>query len=181
VSTPNTLKAVFLDRDGVLNKAFVRGGKPYPPANLGELEILPGVEEATRMLKAGGFLLIVVTNQPDVARGATTRETVEGINSYLQTSLSLDEFRTCYHDSSDDCSCRKPRPGSILEAAKLWDIDLKRSFIVGDRWRDIEAGQAAGVKTVFIDYGYDEPQPAGVDFKTSSLIKAVPYILGEIV
>ena len=172
-------KAVFLDRDGVLNKALVKAGKPYPPATLADMQILPGVELAVSLLKEHNFLLVVVTNQPDVARGVTLKETVEQINQYLEKHLSIDEFRTCYHDSEDGCNCRKPKPGGILDAARIWGIDLSLSFMVGDRWRDIEAGQVAGVKTVFIDYGYDERQPSSFDYKASSLLDAVPFILGE--
>lgn len=171
-------KAVFLDRDGVLNEAVVRNGKPYPPSNLEQMRMLEGVEQATKLLKLAGFELIVVTNQPDVARGTTSRDAVEHINRHLAERLGIAEFRTCYHDSNDGCNCRKPLPGGILDSAKSRGIDLSRSFMVGDRWRDIEAGQAAGVKTVFIDYGYNEKQPTAYDFKASSLLDAVPFILG---
>jgi len=173
----NTSKAVFLDRDGVLNAATVRDGKPYPPANLEELLILPGVEYATNRLKEEGFLLIVVTNQPDVARGTLQKSTVEQINRSIMSSLPIDEFRTCYHDNLDNCSCRKPKPGAILDAAISRNIDLSQSFMIGDRWRDIEAGKAAGVKTVFIDYGYQERQPQSFDYKASSLLDALPFLL----
>ncbi|UWU23561.1 HAD family hydrolase (plasmid) [Rhizobium sp. CB3060] len=172
-------KAVFLDRDGVINRAIVRDGKPYPPASVQETEILPDVAEALTRLKDHGYLLIVVTNQPDVARGTTSRETVEAINGYLSASLPIDEFRTCYHDSGDSCDCRKPRPGSLLAAAALHDIDMTHSFMVGDRWRDVEAGQNAGCKTIFIDYGYSEKQPEAANCRASSLGEAVDYILEE--
>jgi D-glycero-D-manno-heptose 1,7-bisphosphate phosphatase len=172
-------KAVFLDRDGVINRAIVRDGKPYPPADLSELEILTGVESALHALKAAGYRLIVVTNQPDVARGITRRETVEEINAYLGTHLPIDEFRTCYHDSGDGCDCRKPLPGSILAAARLNAIDLSESTMVGDRWRDVEAGQAAGCKVIFIDYGYLERQPAIEVLRVSSLQEAANVILGD--
>jgi D-glycero-D-manno-heptose 1,7-bisphosphate phosphatase len=172
-------KAVFLDRDGVINRAIVRDGKPYPPANLEETLILPGVESALRALKAAGYLLIVVTNQPDVARGTTARETVEEINAFLGSHLPIDEFRTCYHDSGDGCGCRKPLPGSILTAARKYDVGLSASFMVGDRWRDIEAGQNAGCRTIFIDYGYDEKQPETEVRRVSSLREAADVILGE--
>src|ERR1017187_1809436 len=145
-------RAVFLDRDGVINRAIVRDGKPYPPASLDELEILPGVPEALGLLKAAGFALIVVTNQPDVARGVQRREVVEAINATLGAQLPIDEFRVCYHDDRDQCPCRKPQPG-LLTRAPLYALD--RSILVGDRWRDIEAGQRAGVQaTILIDYGY---------------------------
>lgn len=172
-------RAVFLDRDGVINRAFVRDGKPYPPANLAELQILPGVSTALQALHQAGYLLIVVTNQPDVARGKTPRAVVEGINGYLSSQLPIDEFRTCFHDSGDNCDCRKPKPGALKAAAELHGIDLAESYMIGDRWRDTEAGERAGCKTIFIDYGYDEKQPESVDFRTQTLAQAAQIILGK--
>jgi D-glycero-D-manno-heptose 1,7-bisphosphate phosphatase len=172
-------RAVFLDRDGVINRADVRDGKPYPPANLEVMELLPGVPAALQALHAAGWMLIVVTNQPDVARGTTSRAVVEAINEHLDQILPIDEFRTCYHDSGDGCGCRKPLPGALLAAAREHDIDLGRSFMVGDRWRDVEAGQRAGCKTVFIDCGYAEKQPESSDYKVHSLQEAANIILGE--
>ena len=172
-------RAVFLDRDGVLNRAIIRHGKPYPPADLTELEVLPGVSESLALLKAAGYMLIVVTNQPDVARGTTSKSLVEAINNDLAQRLPIDEFRTCYHDSKDGCSCRKPSPGSMISAAQQHRLDLSLSYMVGDRWRDIEAGQRAGCKTIFIDYGYDEKKPIGADYLTTSLLDATTFILGE--
>lgn len=171
-------KAVFLDRDGVINRALVSDGKPYPPANLSSMEILPGVDLATQALHDAGWLLIVVTNQPDVARGTTTRAAVEAINHYLQKTLPIDEFRTCYHDSDDGCNCRKPLPGLLVTAAKTHNIDLTASYMIGDRWRDIEAGKCAGCKTIFIDYGYAEKQPTIVNLRVQSLLEAAHIILG---
>ena len=170
-------RAIFLDRDGVINRAMVRAGKPYPPADLSQLEILPGVPEALHSLRAAGYLLIVVTNQPDVARGTTRRETVVELNAALATTLPIDEFRTCYHDGPDGCDCRKPRPGALLAAAELHGIDLTVSYMVGDRWRDIEAGQRAGCQTIFVDYGYDEKQPDAISYKVASLSEAAEVIL----
>jgi D-glycero-D-manno-heptose 1,7-bisphosphate phosphatase len=172
-------KAVFLDRDGVINRAVVRDGKPYPPANLAALEILPGVGAAMQSLHNAGWLLIVVTNQPDVARGTTPRADVQAINHHLQQCLPIDAFRTCYHDSSDGCDCRKPLPGALLAAAQTFDIDLAASFMVGDRWRDTEAGERAGCKTIFIDYGYAEKQPETVNHRVQSLKEAADIILGK--
>jgi D-glycero-D-manno-heptose 1,7-bisphosphate phosphatase len=166
---------VFLDRDGVLNRAIVRGGKPYPPATLDELEIPPDTAQALADLKAAGYRLIVVTNQPDVARGVRTRESVEAINAALSAQLPIDEFRVCYHDDGDRCGCRKPRPGLLLQNPA---DDLARSVIVGDRWRDIEAGVHAGVgATVLIDYGYDEPVRVEPDARVGSLREAAAWIL----
>lgn len=170
-------RAVFLDRDGVLNRAMVREGKPYPPSNVCEVEILPGTIEALQRLKNAGFMLIVVSNQPDVARGTTSRETVEAINAYLASRLPVDRFTMCYHDSGDGCDCRKPLPGMLLAGAREFDVDLASSYMVGDRWRDVKAGIGAGCKTVFIDYGYDEKQPESFDYRASSLLDAAAIIL----
>lgn len=172
-------KGVFLDRDGVINKATVKNGLPHPPARLEEVMLLPGVEEALRKLKAAGYMLIVITNQPDVARGVVDRKTVEQINAWIGSRLPLDEFRTCYHDDRDGCHCRKPKPGAILDASREHDINLSKSFMIGDRWRDVEAGEAAGCKTIFIDCGYTEQQPPPSVAKANSLAEAVAIILGD--
>ncbi len=171
-----TRRAVFLDRDGVLNRAFVRDGKPYPPSTLAELEILPGVPEALALLRAEGFRLVVVTNQPDVARGTQTRKTVELLHAALLARLPLDEFRICYHDDADHCACRKPAPGLLLQAAQELELDLASCFMVGDRWRDIEAGRRAGCTTVFVDHGYAEPRPADFHVRVASLAEASRWI-----
>jgi D-glycero-D-manno-heptose 1,7-bisphosphate phosphatase len=168
---------VFLDRDGVLNRAPIRGGRPLSPSRLEEVELLPGVPEACARLRDGGYRLIVVTNQPEVARGRLSREAVEAIHEFLRGGLPLDDVRVCYHDDGAGCNCRKPKPGMLLAAAEAWGIDLRRSFMVGDRWRDIEAGRRAGCRTVFIDYRYDEPRPVGADFETDSLLSAADWIL----
>ena len=169
--------AAFLDRDGVINAAIVRNGRPHPPASLDELRILPGVAEACRRLRAEGFYVLVVTNQPDIARGATSATEVARINDILLAELALDAILVCPHDDIDDCRCRKPRPGLLLDAADRWDIDLSRSTMVGDRWRDIVAGRDAGVATVFIDRGYVERQPDDFGHRTDELITALPFIL----
>ncbi len=172
-------RAVFLDRDGVINQAFVRQRKPYPPRTLEEVSVLPGVAEALSQLKAASFLLVVVTNQPDVARGTLSRSMVDAIHDHLGRQLPLDDFRTCFHDTSDGCDCRKPGCGLLRQAALDYGIDLGRSFMVGDRWRDTAAGQAAGCRTIFIDYGYDEQQPESWDLRATSLLDAVHYILNH--
>lgn len=173
-------RAVFLDRDGVINRVLLRQGKPHPPNSLATLDILPGVHDALVTLKKAGFLLIVVSNQPDVARGTTTIASVEAINCYLSERLPVDRFIMCYHDSSDNCSCRKPHPGMLIAGAREFGIDLRASYMVGDRWRDIEAGINAGCKTLFIDYGYDEPRPLLSDYRVASLLEASSIILSEV-
>lgn len=174
------MQAVFLDRDGVLNDAILSEGRPYPPANLDELRISDGAEDALTRLKEAGFLLIVVTNQPDVGRGTQTREAVEEMNRELARVLPIDEFAVCWHDGREPCPCRKPAPGMVLEAAQRHHIDLSRSYLIGDRWRDIDCGHAAGVRTVWIDRGYAERGPEHPPaFRCASLADAVDFILGE--
>jgi D-glycero-D-manno-heptose 1,7-bisphosphate phosphatase len=173
-------RAIFLDRDGVINKALVKDGKPYPPKSLSELEIIPGAQDGLSLLKENGFFLVVITNQPDVARGLVTKSSVDDINERLLNELPIDSVKTCYHDDSDNCLCRKPRPGAIIDAAKEFDIDLAASYMVGDRWRDIEAGGRAGCRTIFIDYGYNEFRPLVPDFVVDSLPEAVSVILMEV-
>lgn len=168
-------KAVFLDRDGVLNRAIVRNGKPYAPASLAEVEILPDVFKALKILKEAGFVLIVVSNQPDVARGTASKESVETINSYLATNLPIDRFIMCFEDG-DESEYRKPKPGMLLAGAKEFDVDLKASFMIGDRWRDVDAGIAAGCSTIFIDYEYSERRPDSYDYKVESLLEAANII-----
>jgi len=173
-------RAVFLDRDGVINRSMVREGKPYPPSSPEEVEILPGVGEALKNLKGAGFLLICVTNQPDVARGKQRQEAVEAIHETLLGSLPLDKIMVCYHDDGDKCRCRKPLPGMLLDAAQEFSIKLQDSFMVGDRWRDIEAGRNAGCKTVLIEYGYDERGPSSPpDIRVGLLSEAADLILKE--
>jgi D-glycero-D-manno-heptose 1,7-bisphosphate phosphatase len=171
-------RAVFLDRDGVVIEAQVRNGKPYPAASVESMRIPAGTKEVLGRLKERGYLLIVVTNQPDVARGRKAREVVEAMNRRLRAELHLDDVLTCYHDDADDCECRKPQPGLILRAAQQYRIDLSESYMVGDRWRDIDAGANAGCKTILIDRGYAERAPSSEpDVRVDSLPEAVSWIL----
>jgi D-glycero-D-manno-heptose 1,7-bisphosphate phosphatase len=170
-------RAVFLDRDGVLNRALVVDGVPHPPACLAQLEVLPGVAESFTLLRIAGFRLIVVTNQPDIARRQQTLEDVERLNGKLREQLGFDDLYMCPHDDQDRCDCRKPRPGMLLCAAKAHRIDLRNSVMVGDRSRDIEAGRAAGCRTVFVDHGYKEPPRLPADLSVGSLFEAVSWII----
>jgi D-glycero-D-manno-heptose 1,7-bisphosphate phosphatase len=171
-------RAVFLDRDGVLNYAVVRDGKPYPPASAAEMRIVEGAAESLARLKQLGFILLVVTNQPDVARGKQTMDAIDAIHRSLREALPLDEFLVCAHDDRDACVCRKPAPGLLLQARDRYRIDLGRSFMVGDRWRDVDAGAAAGCRTVLLDFGYRERGPsAPPDARVASLPEAVEWIV----
>lgn len=167
---------VFLDRDGVLNRALVRDGVPHPPASAADLEILPGVTEALERLRRAGYRLVVVTNQPDVARGVTTRGAVESIHERLTQALPIDAIRVCYHDDADGCACRKPKPGMLLAEV---DADFGASIMIGDRWRDIEAGRAAGCATVLVDWGLAEPLRHEPDARVGTLSEAADWILSR--
>ena len=172
-------RAVFLDRDGVINRALERDGKPYPPTSLAEFEILPGVAEACAKLKQAGFLLVVATNQPDVGRGTLAQSVVEAIHAHMCKLLPIDRAEVCYHPGkgASDCDCRKPKPGMLLRAARELGIDLAQSWMVGDRWRDVDCGHAAGCRTVFIDYGYAEALRQIPDFQVKNLLAAAQVIL----
>ncbi len=169
-------RAVFIDRDGVINKPIMVNGIPTPPRNINELIFLPMVNEAALILKKKGFLLFVVTNQPDIARKKIDINDVDLINAKVKSELFVDDIYTCVHDDDQNCFCRKPKPGALLFLAKKYDINLKRSFMIGDRWRDIGAGIGAGCKTFFIDYKYNEKQPYSYDYLVSSLYDAALII-----
>jgi len=173
-------RAVFLDRDGVLTRALVRDGIAYSPRTPAEMEIDADAPAALARLKAAGFLLVMVTNQPDAARGITSREDVEAMHATLRAALPLDACFVCYHDDQDACGCRKPLPGMLLQAAAAHAVDLARSFMIGDRWRDIDAGAAAGCRTIWIDRGYRERAPDHTpDACVGSLRAAAEWIVGR--
>jgi D-glycero-D-manno-heptose 1,7-bisphosphate phosphatase len=163
----------------VINAAVVRGGKPYPPSSAEVVEILPGVGAALAALRHAGYVLIVVTNQPDVARGTQSREAIDAIHARLSAELPLDAIYACFHDDGDACACRKPKPGLLVNAAQDLGIDLSASFMVGDRWRDTDAGAAAGCRTIFIDRGYSERSPTHFDVKVAGLPEAAAWILEQ--
>src|SRR3990167_9609315 len=165
-------QAVFLDRDGVINQAIVRNGKPYPPHTLAELVLTPDALPSLTQLKAAGFLLIVVTNQPDITRGDLSYETLAQIHHVLSMQLPLDEIFVCVHDDIDCCNCRKPKPGLLQQAAEKYNLDLTTCYMIGDRWRDIEAGQQACCKTIWINRGYHEKTPTHFDFSAPTLTAA---------
>lgn len=171
-------KAVFLDRDGVINKTIFRNGKHRAPDSPETFEFLPGVEEAARLLREAGFVLVVVTNQPDVVRGWQTRENVDTMNRMVAQALKTELVQVCFHDEPDDCDCRKPKPGMLLEAAEKLKIDLKASFMVGDRGIDVAAGHAAGCRSILVGTGCGDPKQ-GPDHEATSLLEAARWILAQ--
>jgi D-glycero-D-manno-heptose 1,7-bisphosphate phosphatase len=176
-----TNRCVFLDRDGVLNRPVTRDGLPFPPASAEDFEIYPDAAEGCARLKGAGFVLIVVTNQPDVGRGTQSRETVKAMHVKLRAAVpALDGIEVCYHAGSshgEPCDCRKPKPGMLLRAAAKLDIDLSRSFLIGDRWRDVDCAHAAGCRAVFIDHGYRETLREKPEFTVATFQEAVTMIL----
>jgi D-glycero-D-manno-heptose 1,7-bisphosphate phosphatase len=172
-----TNKAIFLDRDGVINKLVTRGGKAQAPYTLEELELFPGVIEASLKLKESDYLTIIVTNQPDVARGWVNIESVELINNRIRELLHIDDIKICFHTNSDNCHCRKPMPGMLKEAALHWDIDLEQSYMVGDRYGDVSAGLKAGCTTILVGAGDAQGDHPNPDYKVNSLLEAVRLIL----
>ena len=171
--------AVFLDRDGVVNLAYTRSGKPYPPKDLSQLVILPDVEESVKKLIKYGFVIVVVTNQPDISNGNSNYDIVNELHKEISSLTGIENFYVCPHIDSDNCKCRKPKPGLLLKAAKDLNLDVKKSYMVGDRWRDVGAGQSAGCKNFFIDYNYSEKRPVEPFVTVSSLLQATEIILGD--
>ena len=162
-------KAIFFDRDGVLNKAIVKKDKPYSPLNIDQLIINNDAKSLIRYLKNRNFLCIVVTNQPEVGRGNVSKKTVNQINRILKKTLHFDDIFTCFHRNDLNFD-KKPNPGMIFKAKKKWNIDLKRSYIVGDRYKDILAGLNAGLKTIYLFNGYKKDKtPVFYHYKINSL------------
>ncbi|HXH30659.1 MAG TPA: HAD family hydrolase [Bacteriovoracaceae bacterium] len=169
--------AFFLDRDGVLNTMVYRMGKLRAPYTPEEFSIFPMVGEALTALKERGYRLIVVTNQPDVARGWVGKDAVEMVNDKIRQLLPVDDIEVCYHTEKDNCDCRKPEPGMLLRAASKWDICLPESYMVGDRFSDIQAGDRAGCRTILIGSGGDEAPIVQPQMQMNSLWEAVQAVL----
>lgn len=171
--------AVFLDRDGVLNRVSIRDGLPFGPMTLADFVLVEQAAADVRRLKDAGYTVIVATNQPELARGRLAPEILEAMHAKLSAEVPVDAIYVCPHDDADRCACRKPQPGLLLSAAREHGIDLSRSFMVGDRWRDVEAGKAAGCRTVLVEMGYREAQKTPPDHVAAGLRDAVTWILGQ--
>lgn len=172
--------AVFLDRDGVLNETEVRNGKPYAPRRLAEFRIYADALAALTLLKSNGFRLIVVTNQPDIGNGLVDPAVINAMHDLLRDALPVEEIMVCPHAQNDNCACRKPRPGMIMQAAEKLQLNLSDSWLIGDRWSDTGAAAAAGVRSVFIDRGYSEtPGSIDCDAMVPGILDAVRHILGR--
>ena len=168
--------AIFLDRDGTLNKAFIKKGLPISPASFSKFKILPGVKSSITKLKKLKYLCLLITNQPDVSRKKIKKKVVIKMNKFIKKKINLDDVFVCYHDDNDNCNCRKPKPGLLIKASKKWKINFKKSFMIGDRWKDISAGKKVGCKTIFINNNYKKDKIVKANFTFKSLSKAVNKI-----
>ena len=172
-------KAIIFDRDGVLNEVVITDGVPHPPESLADLVIRPGVREGLSRLRIKSYLLLCLTNQPDVARGELDLGELSRMNEFLASELGIQEFFVCPHDDGDNCLCRKPKPGGVHYFLSKYKLDPGETFVFGDRWRDIDAGNAAGCKTIHIDGGYNEKRATSYTFSTVNFSKAIDFVLGE--
>lgn len=178
--------AVFLDRDGVLNEVRMEGSTASTPRTVAELQILPTARADLGRLRQAGYVLLVVSNQPDIARGDLSLQAVEEINRALRTALPVDAVYFCPHDTRDGCACRKPKPGLIQAGAREWGVDLGRSWLIGDRWVDLAAAEAAGVGALLVErpWSWDATSiggpPEGLAARfTGDLRACVDFILAE--
>lgn len=170
-------RAIFLDRDGVINSTIIKKGKPFSPRRLEDFELVDGIKDILERFRVRGLLNIIVTNQPDIARGLMKKEELQKMHSLIRENLPVDDIFICPHDDADNCNCRKPKAGMFFEAAKKWNIDLNESFIIGDSWKDIEAGRNAGCTTVLIDSPYNKQIDS--DIRTNELSAAAEMILNS--
>ncbi len=172
--TSNDRRCVFFDRDGVLNAADVRDGKAYSPRSFAEFRLMGEAATVVREVKALGFLAIVVTNQPDIARGLMTQDELDLMLEHLRAEVPVDDIRHCPHDDRQGCDCRKPLPGMLIAAARDHRIDLAQSFIIGDSAKDMAAGLAAGCRTILLVREYNSD--AGADYRIDSLDELPPLL-----
>jgi len=171
-------RAAFLDRDGVLVETFVRCNRAFAPVSLDEFRLEPNAGLHVGRLARAGLLPIVVTNQPEVARGIIAPAVLEEMHEQLRKAVPVEDIFVCVHDGPDGCRCRKPKPGMLQAAAEKWGIDLSRSFMVGDRCSDVEAGQAVGCYTVLIERPYSGAATPGA--RASDLATAVDAVLARL-
>jgi len=168
-------RAIFLDRDGVINEVvFHRTKKPSSPWNFEEFKLINGIKKPLEELSQMGYYLFIISNQPDIARGHIKKDTTERINKIIYETFPIKEIFVCPHDDHHDCNCRKPKPGMIFILSKKWKIDLKKSFLIGDNWKDMEAGKSAGCITIILDQPYNQLVEA--DFRVKNLERAVDMI-----
>lgn len=168
-------RAIFLDRDGVINNVIIKEGKAFSPRKFEDFKFIDGIKDVLERFRTRGLLNIIVTNQPDVARALMEKKELQKMHNLIRESLPIDDIFICPHDDADNCNCRKPKAGMLFEAAKKWDIDLNESFIIGDSWKDMEAGRNAGCITVLIDSPYNKQTDS--DLRVNELLAVAEIIL----
>lgn len=172
-------KAIFLDRDGVINNPVISEGKPYAILRIGQIHVIDGIKELIERWHIEGYFVFMVSNQPDIANHIVSQSKVNKINNYLKSQVLLDDIFVCPHNDADKCNCRKPKTGLFLQANEKYEIDFSQSYVIGDRWKDIEAGKNIGCKTIFVDYDYKEKKPKNPDIvvtKVSDIDKIWSFI-----
>jgi D-glycero-D-manno-heptose 1,7-bisphosphate phosphatase len=162
-------KAVFLDRDGIVNRALIINKKPYPPLSVSDTFPIKEISELIKSWHDKGYLVIVITNQPDVANHLVEKSEVDKINRYLKSLVGFDDIFVCYHSEKDNCDCRKPKVGLFKQAKEKYNIAFSKSWMIGDRKKDIDAGKKIGCQTIFVDYDYDEKKPKNFDYTVESV------------
>jgi len=167
-------RAIFLDRDGVVNRVILKNGKPFSPRTVEEFALSEGIADFIVESRKAGFLNIIFTNQPDIARGLMDSKTLQAMHDFVRNNLVVDDIFICTHDNADDCLCRKPKPGMLTDAAGKWKIDLGGSFVIGDQWKDMDAGKIAGCTTILLDCPYNKN--VGCDFRVKNLRSALEII-----
>lgn len=172
-------RAVFFDRDGVLNRPLFREGRSFAPRRLSDFDLYPEAAPAVSKARAAGFLAIVTTNQPDVGAGLVDRSVIEAMHARLRLATEIDDVEVCFDTRTQAGRRRKPRPGMLLDAAAQWGVDLAASAMIGDRAGDVEAGRAAGCGAVlFVDRAYAaEPAPTAQDATVADVAEAVDWII----
>lgn len=171
-------RAVFLDRDGVLVREVVVDGEALAPVSLSAFRLVPDAAAQTLRLRQAGLRCLVFTNQPEVARGSLSTTTLDAMHRELRDAVAVDQIYVCPHQDGDGCACRKPGVGMLTTGAQDWEVQLDESFVIGDRWRDIEAGRAVGCFTILIDRPYSACETA--DARVQTLAEAVDTVLARL-
>ena len=166
-------KAIFLDRDGVINEPIFRDGninKPIAPWEIDEFKLFDNIINPLNIIKKMGYHIFIVTNQPDISKGILKISTIKKMNNIIMSKLPIDEIMFCPHLDSHRCVCRKPKPGMVNILAKKWEISLSDSFFIGDNWKDIECGKGAGCTTILLDKYYNKKVNADYRVKNLSMV-----------
>ena len=175
-------KAIFIDRDGVINHLVSRDGGMYSPRLVTDFQIFPSVPDAIKQIREAGYLVVVVTNQPDISRGLLKPNVLDEMHQLLRAVCQVDAIYVCPHDNSDNCLCRKPLPGMLLQATTDLSIDLNNSWMIGDRATDMQAGNAVGLSNIFIASGQEQRSELipekGIVASFITFLEAIQFISG---